>query len=312
MTAVHPDAPWATCGIGSLGHEDPDAAVACVLDADLDIPFWPQLPRRGAADYMLPEAALASGLLAPLDARCARWHAMVPPQTPRPPAAAGFESFVRAAAARGAKRVKGQSAGPVTLCAATLLANGETLGENHALRARVFAALSASIAAQTQRLLATGAWVDLWLDEPLLGTATSAPELADWRAQLAQACGPRVRLGVHCCAPPPPFLFELGFDVVSFDAREPQTAPPWLVTALQQQLERGVVAWGILDSEPGRDGAVAVAFGALDAWCARLGRSRDAVGSRSLLTPACGLAGLDPDECAARLGALHALQSRLH
>ena len=311
MNRLHDDPPWATCGIGSLGHEDPGAAVACVLDAGLDVPFWPQLPRRGAAESMVPQAAAALGLLTALDARAARWRVAPEPRPPESPQAAAFTPFVNAAAARRLRRVKGQWAGPATLCAATLLETGETLGEDTLLRRQALAALQSGVGEQARRLLATGALVDVWLDEPLLGTAASAPELAGWRDELARRCGPRVRLGVHCCAPPQPILFELGFDVVSFDARDPVHAPAWLVAALAAQLERGAVAWGVLASEPGREVPVAAAVTALDAWCARLGRRRDAIASRSLLTPACGFAALDAAECAARFRALAALQQCL-
>lgn len=311
MTAVLPDVPWATCGIGSLGHEDPDAAVACVLDAGLDLPFWPQLPRRGAAELMVPQAVAALGWLVPTDARASRWQEADSCGAARGPVTAAFDAFVQAASARRLPRVKGQWAGPATVCATTLLANGETLGEDPARRARVCAALATSIAAQTQSLLATGASVDLWIDEPLIATASSTAELAAWRAGLAAACGPRVRLGVHCCAPPPPALFELGFDVVSFDARAPGAAPPWLVHALRAQLERGVVAWGLVDSEPEPPGGAAAAFAAMAAWCRRLRVPVHAVAPRSLITPACGFAALDAAAAAARFAVLAALQAGL-
>jgi hypothetical protein len=106
-------------------------------------------------------------------------------------------------------------------------------------------------------------------------------------------------------------LFELGFDVVSFDARDPDHAPAWLVAALAAQLERGVVAWGVLASEPGREVSSTAAVTALEVWCARLGHQRDAIAQSSLLTPVCGLAALDPAECTARLRALAALQQCL-
>ena len=44
-----------TTGIGSVPHTNPEEAVSFVLEADLSIPFWPQLPARHFFEQMIPQ-----------------------------------------------------------------------------------------------------------------------------------------------------------------------------------------------------------------------------------------------------------------
>ncbi len=48
-----------TTGIGSVPVADPDEGAAFVLAADLSIPFWPQLPKRGFVEQIVPQYASA-------------------------------------------------------------------------------------------------------------------------------------------------------------------------------------------------------------------------------------------------------------
>ena len=44
-----------TTGIGSLPLTDAEEAASFVLEADLTIPFWPQLPKRYFLEQMIPQ-----------------------------------------------------------------------------------------------------------------------------------------------------------------------------------------------------------------------------------------------------------------
>ena len=44
-----------TTGIGSLPFAQPREAAQFVLDAELSIPFWPQLPKRDFRELMIPQ-----------------------------------------------------------------------------------------------------------------------------------------------------------------------------------------------------------------------------------------------------------------
>jgi hypothetical protein len=45
---------FSTTGIGSLPHSDPVEACRVIFDS-VDIPFWPQLPRRSFLEFMIPQ-----------------------------------------------------------------------------------------------------------------------------------------------------------------------------------------------------------------------------------------------------------------
>jgi hypothetical protein len=308
---------WPVTGIGSLGHVDPAAAVRDVLALGLDVPFWPQLPRRGAAETMVYAAAAATRLLEPLDARGAMW---------RPRARAAAVATTRAAVERaepsefaaeppglaalaatvGSQRVlhlKGQWTGPATLAAAVVLEGGVALADDAPTLAGVLDALHLTCLAQARSLLRHADRVDLWLDEPLVGTlhrrhGFDVDAARAWYARLADACGDRVRLGVHSCAGFDPVLVELGVPVVSCIAGLGTGAH---AAAIRRQLERGFMAWGVVPT--GADATVSevTVTATIDACVAELDLEAEHVATRSLLTPDCGFAGLDAAAGIARL-----------
>lgn len=312
---THVDPVYATSGIGSLGHEDPDAALRTVLEAGLDLPFWPQLPRRGVREHMVAQAALNVGFLVPVDARGAVWRVVsernaaasgADPDAPFVLPAdnvAGLVAFERAALQSPLGRAKGQWIGPVTLLSAVVLDTGRALGSEPRWAAAALVALHRMVVAQAQRLGRAARQVDMWLDEPLLGMAAGDAPLARsaqaWYAELAAACGPRVRLGVHTCAPATPLLFELGVGVVSFDATSPLPRALWPRVA--QQLQRGWIAWGLIPAGRDLTGEPAALAAPLLEWPARCGMAPSEFAAHSLVTPACGLASLDAADGAARL-----------
>jgi hypothetical protein len=314
------DPGYATCGIGSLGHESPDAAVRTVLDSGIEIPFWPQLPRRGTREHMVAQAALNLGFLIPVDARGAMWRmteAGGPGVAPAGVIAAehmsGLVAFERAALQAPLGRIKGQWIGPVTLLHSVVLESGRALASEPVWAAAALAALHCMVVAQIRRLRCLAPRVDLWLDEPLLGLAERDPALVTaalaWYTALREACGPDVRLGVHTCAAPTPLLFELGVGVVSFDVTSPP--PNALRPLVAGQLQRGSIAWGLVPS--GREAAVdpAVLVAPALEWRERCGMSRDEFAAHSLVTPACGLASLDAVAGAERLGVVVECARRL-
>jgi hypothetical protein len=307
---------WAVTGIGSLGHHDAAAAVHDVLALDLDLPFWPQLPRRGAAESMLVQAAAATRVLQPRDARGDAWgvvaHApaaladAVARSDPRgfEPQAAGLAAFTAALASQPRAHVKGQWTGPATLLAGIALDGAVALGDAWDVAVPVLDALHLSCVAQARALLAVADRIDLWLDEPLLSTL-QRPGRFDlgaaraWYARLAVACGERVRLGVHDCAGVDPALFELGVTVVSIDAtRSPDGAAR---AALARHLTHGVVAWGAVPSTRDRTPTVASVRDAVAACTAEFDFDAELLARNGMLTTACGLAGLGPADGIERL-----------
>jgi len=49
--------PFVATGIGSLPHKDPDKAAGWIVENIVDIPFWPQLPKRSYLENMYVQFA---------------------------------------------------------------------------------------------------------------------------------------------------------------------------------------------------------------------------------------------------------------
>jgi methionine synthase II (cobalamin-independent) len=172
---------------------------------------------------------------------------------------------------------------------------GVALADDAPTLAPVLDALHLTCLAQARLLRLHAERVDFWLDEPLVGTLHAGrgfdlDAARAWYARLADACGDRVRLGVHSCAGFDPILVELGVPVVSCIAG---LGTGDHAAAIRRQLEHGFMAWGVVPTGADAPVSVATVTSRIDACIAGLGFEPEHVATRSLLTPDCGLAGLD-------------------
>jgi methionine synthase II (cobalamin-independent) len=128
--------------------------------------------------------------------------------------------------------------------------------------------------------------------------------LAEWYARAAEVCGPRVRLGVHCCAAPPwEVLVALGVQVLSFDADRDLASAEAHADSLRSHLQRGgSIAWGIVPVNAEdvraehRVQRLCESFRRLE-----LPHRPTRFLEAGFVTPACGLAGLGEPEASARM-----------
>jgi hypothetical protein len=324
---------WTATGIGSLAWTDAEAAARAVLEVFPELPHWPQLPRRSASEGMVMQAALGLGFVEPLDARGSLYRLLpdkavsrrleelaadragtsLGPPTPGPDSkrAAGFLALLSELDSRPALQpeIKGQWVGPATLAAAVVLDGGTTLLDRDDLLEGVLRAERLAVLEQVGALLARAEHVHLWLDEPLLGSAAVAqrlpvPPLAEWYARLAEACGPRVTLGVHCCAPPPwEILLALGVPVLSFDAWRDLESVEAHTDALRRHAHAGgSIAWGIVPALA-EDPTAEQVVRRLRQVLHRLDTPRSTTRflDRGLVTPSCGLAALGEQDARARM-----------
>src|SRR5438128_1212848 len=304
----------ATSGIGSLPHTQLELALQQALL--LDIPAAPQLPRRDAAEYMVPQAleglhglrADAEGNAsldlgdwrrgaATLDARLD--HALERDDgmqrfLPSTGAWQALRPFLWEVEQRKLPFAKVQIAGPFTLRWVLRTTQGEPLaatGDGKAIERQIFRLVLARALALSRRLRETGARPLIFLDEPgLYAFDRRDPQhlvsLQELRVVVLALRRDGAVVGVHCCgntewAP----LLGLGWDVVSIDARLSLEAVLATGPAFERfQAAGGVLSLGIVPTDlSAPDDVDAV----LQDARARLGRE---VLARSLLTPACGLA----------------------
>ncbi|HKC60028.1 MAG TPA: hypothetical protein VKB92_08080 [Myxococcales bacterium] len=304
----------ATSGIGSLPHTQLELALQQALL--LDIPAAPQLPRRDAAEYMVPQALEGlHGLRADaegnaeldlgdwrrgagtLDARLDRalerddglqrflpssaaWHALRP--------------FLWEVEQRKLPFAKVQLAGPFTLRWVLRTSQGEPLAaapEGKAIERQIFRLVLARALALARRLHETGARPVIFLDEPgLYAFDRRDPQhlvsLQELRVVVLALRREGAVVGVHCCGntewgP----LLGLGWDVVSIDARLSLEAVLATGAAFEKfQAAGGVLSLGIVPTDlSAPDDLDAVLRDARE-------RLRPEALGRCLLTPACGLA----------------------
>ncbi|RJQ08951.1 MAG: hypothetical protein C4551_04375 [Bacillota bacterium] len=249
-----------------------------------------------AVDAAGPEAALASGPGIP-----DRW-ATSPDDAP------GLAALAEALGTRAVRGVKGQITGPISLGLAVSGPDGRALLYEDDLMDGVVRGLALKARWQEDFLSAvTGRPVLLSVDEPYLGTFGSAyfpysPETVQAYLEILSATL-RGLWGVHCCANTD-WEFILGSPVryLSFDAHAFGTRFVLYPEAVRSFLAAGkLLAWGVVPTDAetlaasDARGLARVLLDHFETLVAR-GVPETALTRQSMITPACGLAGLPLDE----------------
>jgi methionine synthase II (cobalamin-independent) len=302
--------------VGSLPGTDPLAAVTEVLECFADLPYLPELPARGVgADAVGRSAGLLVDL--PVELVAGQWQVAGRPGADVAAArayAADDLAAAQAAATGYAGPFKVAVLGPVTLAANLGQARGEVALTDPGLRRDLTASLAEGVAGLLRdvRQRVPAAQPVLQLDEPSLPAvlAGTMPTRSGWgrlapldrdtaRTMLADALaaagadeesptvpGPIV----HCCARHVPLdlLVAAGARAVSFDL---DLVGEDDLDDLGAMVEAGttLVVGAVPTGRPVTGEQVAARVAAL--W-SRLGFSADALRDTTVLTPACGLAGM--------------------
>ena len=305
--------PGTATSIGSLPHLDAYEAAAFVLARHPELPAAPQLPRRSSRAGMLAEAALGipgvevdgdGGLV--VDAGRLE-GARVDGLPDRPPLSDGLVPFLEQVEGR-TEPVKLQLTGPVTL--------GVGLVRAGASPDAAFAVAGAAVRAQARSLLdqlgrrAPGAAAVLFLDEPGL-TCSEHPGFPLARAGVTELLAAvltdlgAAATGVHCCGSTDwGAVVDAGPDIISLPVSLAGAADPLVLARFLGT--GGRVAWGAVPTDgPVSDDAALLWRRLVETWrdLVRNGCDPVLLRTRSLVTPACGLAGhgLSQAELALRL-----------
>lgn len=272
-----------TTGIGSLPYEKAAPALA-LIDPGLDIPHWPQLPRRGAEEGFVRQflsPLIDHGLLVPdgeklvfpTDAldwadRLAAFYALYLAveegdktalesfAIPRE-AATGFWAFLDRLG-RGDPRplIKGQIVGPLTAGFQLTDAAGRPAYYDEQVRDVIVRSLSLSARWQAGMLARHAERVLLFIDEPGISiygqstfiTVTREMIVEDMGAMVSAVADGGAVSGIHSCAAVDwSLLYDAGPDVVSFDAYEYfDSLRPFRQETLDYLERGGILAWGIV------------------------------------------------------------------
>jgi hypothetical protein len=321
--------PGCVTGVGSLPFFDSDLAVEFVAEFSPELPFWPQLPMRGAGEGVIAQGmgslieylepadrpycwSVRSGAGVAFAAALEGHDAGLNPET-----AGGFFALERAIQSgrfAGARAAKAQLEGPATL-AHCLFLDGVPVARIPGWLDRLAGFLGRQAAWQVRRLAKLGLPVVFVLDEPAVsfvdGKSRAAPAIAGpLRRVLGAARREGAAVGIHCCAPLPSGVFDgLGLDLLSFDANLP-TGGGFLDLARGILDRGGYLAFGLAPT--GSSSATALSMEAR--WLALASSLGDltTVATRSLVTATCGHGLSTPAETVASFTLAREMGTAIH
>jgi methionine synthase II (cobalamin-independent) len=306
-------------GIGSMPGEDFRDAFHAVLGEVGELPFVPELPARGVPAEMVGRSlALLDGLH--VDLQPAGWRLTTGESRDHRRARALLAQDLDAVEEllpASTLVLKQQVAGPWTLAATMERPRGDRLLADHGARRELAESLAEGIAHHISdlRRRAPHASFVIQVDEPLLpavlaGAVPTASGFGKHRRVYASDADRLLRLVteaiarsgaasiVHCCAAhvPVELLVGAGFGALAFDATLAKPDEHWAAA-----FESGVDLWPGVVPTSGTLPSPADLRRQLDQWFADLGFDEAAYGERTVITPACGLAGASPDHARAAL-----------
>jgi len=290
--------------VGSLPHDDVADAVAFVLGTQPRLPAAPSLPRRAAVEGMIPQAAWGiDGVSVLPDGSLLVDEAAVDPEAPvgdgldEEPFVA-LRAFLDAIAGRVAP-FKIQLTGPVTL--------GLALHAVGVPGDRAFAVAAKAVGTRTEEVLraarraAPGATPLMFLDEPGLtaaldpGFPLGVDDTLDLVSSALAAIEERAIAGLHCCGRADwPVVLQAGPQMLSLPVGAGAVDHPG---AFADYLERGGwLAWGAVPTDRPLGESADILWRHLVAeWdgLAEGGCDPRRLVEQALITPACGLVGMD-------------------
>lgn len=306
--------PFSTTGIGSLPHTDAAEAVELVLGS-FDIPFWPQLPRLGFRELMIPQYSEGMPGLRVDEAKgdvsverdeeeIRRFYEASGEESRvaiSEDYAKGLHAFLKKIEGRSFDLLKGHITGPLTYTLGLQDEEGKPAYFDEELREIALMLLGAKARWQVDVLGKSAEKVIIFIDEPILSALGSTSYVGvsnDEALRLLRQTSDTIREaggipGIHCCGRADwPLVMDSGVDIMNFDAYEfahTLGIYPAEVTAFLEG--GGIIAWGIvpttddINKESGE--SVAERFGeAVDGLSE--GIPGDLLLRNIMLTPSCG------------------------
>ncbi len=333
-----------TTGIGSLPFTDPQEAARFVLEAELSIPFWPQLPQRDFRELMIPQYSEGLPCLS-IDADNANvfcdtsdkarqletFYTKFLEEDPETfplsqEYAAGFYAFENASENRSWKNVKIQTTGPLTFTQGISDTHKNPIYNDPDLRDAAVKMLARKTRWQARRLrkLSQGPLI-AFLDEPVLSAYGSSSYVgiseADvhnlLREPLASIAAEGAVSAIHVCGNSDwGVVIKSGIEILNFDAYEYGYSIALYADDVRELLNRGGnIAWGIVPTSEAVRAETADSLAKRLAGSFKLlkekGFSESLLQERCLLTPSCGAGSLTIDDTRRVFDLLHELHEKL-
>jgi len=335
----------ATC-VGSDPRLDVAGVCRTIPDILREVPFWPQFVRLDPREDMILQFSEGIPCLRPADAGSgvvadtgdiekeltAFYERFLSEDLDhfamsRDRARGLFEILEIMKGSRSAKipYIKGQTVGPITFAESVHTRDGRSILHIPELLDTVVKGLAAKLLWQDQLLGTTGKQTILFIDEPVLsgiGSAFSSIDRQGVVRALREIMGfirerSNALIGIHCCGNTDwPMILETGPDIINFDAfnyMDQFLLYPRELTAFLKN--GGTIAWGIVPTEdfsPGLDPSrlQEKMREGLDEICS-WGLDPQEVRRRSMLTPACGMGTMTPEEAGEGLHLLALMQEKM-
>lgn len=310
----------AATGIGSFPHIDPDKAVNLMMSSMREVPYWPQLPALGFQENMYAQyCTRLPGVK--VDVHRKKITVDLNDYDPEEFYTAvvsddvehfahdknsfhGLYAMLDQFKGRKLKAVKGQVTGPVSTGLQVLDQNGKPAIYDEAYGEIIRRNLNMQAKWQAKKLREVSDRPIMFLDEPsltLIGTpfaSVSQRQVVEWVDEVLD--GVDAIKGLHCCGNTDwPLVLSTSIDLLSFDAYNYAHTVALFPNEVTAFLERGgSIAWGLIPNMEDQIAKESVASllqrfeGYID-MLARKGINVDLLLERSLITPQCGLGGLD-------------------
>ena len=329
---------FTTTGIGSMPHADPYRAIEIVL-RNVDIPFWPQLPKTSFRELMIPQYSEGIPSIRidekdnsiVLDSSnqeaMTSFYESYTEDTEFPISDAyskGFYAFIEAIQGKRFEAIKGHVTGPLTFTLGLKDEGGRPVFFNEELREISLMALEGNVRWQVRKLNAFSDRVMIFIDEPILsaiGTSSYMGVSNDEVRRLLEATVSSIKgvggiAAIHCCGKADwKMVMECGIDVVNFDAYDYFENFQIYSDALVPFLDRGgYIAWGIVPTDENIKDAEVEEL--KDRFVQQINELSKKLGSndfvdRIILTPSCGAGSLEEAEAEKVFELLHQLKQRL-
>jgi hypothetical protein len=314
--------------IGSLPHENPEAACRVILKNIPEIPIWPQLPKTNFREQMeiqysegLPRVVLdevrqrmsfdlSGDLTSDLEKFYENYLAdnldyfEISPHFSR--GLYEMEAQLREPGGPRPLYFKNQVTGPITLGLGRVDENKRSVYYNEVFRDVIIKGVEMKARWLLRRFKFLGCPQICFIDEPILSAFGSSTYVGVQRPEVVQAIQAVVEAvhkegglaGVHCCGNTEwTILIDAGVDIISFDAYDYGETIAYYADRVKTYLTNGgVLAWGIVptsakiaDETPD---SLRQRLRGVVAGLAGKGLAESLLWDRCLLTPSCGTGSL--------------------
>lgn len=271
-----------TTGIGSLPLKDASDALGIIFNG-IDIPFWPQLPKKDFREQMIPQFSEGMPCIRLdhekeriwVDVREERateiykfYDAFLEGNPDKflisEDYSFGFHEFLKAltrlqtpdSRLRTYKYIKGQITGPITFSLGLADQDRRPIYYDEELRDIVIKLITMKALYQIKELEGFSAEVIIFIDEPILSAIGSSAYLGIERRDVEKALNEVIDVihskgalsGIHCCGNTDwSFVASTGIDILSFDAYHFFNSLTLYPEEIKGFIGRGGnLAWGII------------------------------------------------------------------